>query len=106
MIRASRWGRRCLGAALLAWVTSSGCASANPQSTHEGKLLDNKVTAERVHAALRRAGPQFREVEVSASREGIALTGSVASAETRSRAEDIAKKVDPRVNLSDQVSVR
>ncbi len=106
MNRISRGGRRCLGAVLLAWVTASGCASANPQSTHEGKLLDNKVTAERVHAALRRAGPRFSHVEVNASREGIALTGRVASAETRSRAEEIAREVDPQVNLTDQVSVR
>ncbi len=106
MIRISQRARRYIAATLLASATLSGCASSNPERTHEGKLLDNKVTAERVHAALRKAGPQFRDVGVHASKKGITLTGTVASAEARSRAEEIAKDVDPRVELSDRVSVR
>ncbi len=106
MIRLSRRARRCLGAVWVAAAISSGCAPSNPHATHEAHLLDNKVTAERVQAALRRAGPEFRHVEVSASREGIALTGRVGSAEVRSRAEEIAKQVDPHVDMRNRVIVR
>ncbi len=105
MSRGSRWGRRCFALGLAAAI-ASGCASSNPEGTHEPALLDIKVTAERVHAALRKAGPEFRHVEVDASRDGIALTGSVASGETRSRAEEIAKEVNPGVSVSNRVSVR
>lgn len=101
----SRRGAAVLAAIVLA-AAASGCASSSPQRTHEGKLLDHKVTAERIHAALRRAGPRFEHVQVDGSREGITLSGSVASAETRSRAEEIAKEVDAHVRLRDEVSVR
>ncbi len=106
MTRVSDRARRWSAAVLLAWATLGGCASPSPRGTHEGKLLDNKVSAERVQAALRRAGSEFRHVEVTASTEGITLTGHVASAEARSRAEGIAKDVDRQVSLEDQVSVR
>ncbi len=106
MIPGSRWARRTLVAVLFASATWTGCATNNPQGTHEARLLDNKVTAERVHAALRRAGPQFRHVEVTASRDGITLTGKVSSADARSRAEEIAKEVDPGAKLGNHVTVR
>ncbi len=106
MSRCSRWKRWCLAAMLLASSAWIGCASSNPNRTHEGRLLDNKVTADRVHAALSKEGPEFRHVEVTGTREGITLKGSVASAETRSRAEEIAKHVDRSVALRDRLSVR
>ncbi len=106
MTRVTDRARRWCAALLLAAATLGGCASSNPQGTHEGRLLDNKVSAERVQAALRKAGPEYRHVEVAGSREGITLMGRVPSAEARSHAEGIAKNVDPQVNVSDQLSVR
>lgn len=106
MIPYSRSASRYVAVILLASATATGCAANNPQGTHEARLLDNKVTAERIHAALRKAGPRFRHVEVTASRDGITLTGKVSSADARSRAEEIAKEVDPGAKLGNQVSVR
>ncbi len=106
MIPPVRSVRRCATRALLLSLALSGCASSNPQGTHEGRLLDNKVAAERVHAALRKSGPQFRHVEVDASKEGLTLIGSVASSEDRSRAEEIARGVERDVHLTDELSVR
>ncbi len=106
MNRLWRWAGWCLPATLLASATPSGCASPGRPAAHEDRLLDHKVTAERIHAALRRAGPRFRDVAVAASRERITLTGTVASAEARTRAEAIARDVDPTVKLDDEVSVR
>ncbi len=105
MTRGTDRARRRFAALLLA-ATLGGCATSSPQGTHEGKLLDNKVSAERVQAALRKAGPEYRHVEVAGSREGITLTGRVPSAETRSRAEGIARNVDPHVNVSDRLGIR
>lgn len=106
MIPGSRSARRYLTAIWLASAAWTGCASANPQGTHADHLLDNEVTAQRIHAALRRAGPEFKHVRVTASRDEITLTGSVASAETRSRAEEIAKEVDATAKLGNHVTVR
>ncbi len=106
MSRVSDRARRWSAAVLLVTATVGGCATSGPPGSPEGKLLDDKVSAERIQAALRRAGPEFRHVEVAGSRDGITLRGRVASAEARSRAEGLARDVDPQVNVRDQLSVR
>ncbi|WP_243371661.1 BON domain-containing protein [Geotalea sp. SG265] len=88
--------------AAMAVLLLCGCASR--QGPHEGNLLDNKVTAQRVHSALKDAG--LKHVRVSASRDGITLTGTVRSEEERSRAEQVAKGVQRAMELKNELQVR
>lgn len=73
---------------------------------HEGALLDNKVSALRVEEALRKAGPEFDQVEVKATKEAVVLTGVVKSSRDRARALEVAKSVHRKMKLTDQLRVR
>jgi len=95
---------RHLPGLFLAAALVAGCG-ANPQATHEGDLIDNKVTAQRVEAALRKAGKEYRHVHAEARREGITLKGTVRTEAERSRAEDIARSTGRDMNLTDELRI-
>ncbi|MBJ6727841.1 BON domain-containing protein [Geomesophilobacter sediminis] len=76
-----------------------------PEPTHEGPLLDNKVTAMRVQDALRQAGPAFQQVTVEGTKEEVVLSGTVKSAAERNRAEEIAKSVHRKMKLKNELKI-
>jgi osmotically-inducible protein OsmY len=82
----------------------TGCASRS-SGTHDPTLLDDKVTAQRVAAALRSGGPDFKEIKVQIRNGETILSGKASSLETRQRAEELVKDL-PRVNrLRDDIQV-
>ncbi len=83
-----------LGLALALAV--AGCGSTMTR-THEGSLIDDKVTAQRVSTVLRDGGPDFRGVRVKANKGVVELNGTVPSAQARERAEALARGL-PDVN--------
>jgi osmotically-inducible protein OsmY len=90
---------------ILLVLTAFGCAS-NVGRTHRGDLLDDKVTTERVSAALSRAGDDFKNVKVE-SRDGVViLSGSTKSPEIRSRAEEIARSTHRVTSLEDRLQIQ
>jgi osmotically-inducible protein OsmY len=76
-----------------------------PEPSHEGPLLDNKVTALRVQDALRKAGPQFDGVQVEGTKESVVLTGTVRSSTDSARAEEIARGVHRAMKLRNELRV-
>ncbi len=93
-----------LPAALLT-VLLAGCNSAHPDRTHNADLLDDKVTAQRVQAALQRAGPQFNHVHAGVTNGTVVLSGSVSSPQLRQQAEDIAKSSHRARKLENDLDV-
>lgn len=86
-------------------LASGGCSS-NLSRTHRGDVLDDKVTAQRVQAALNRAGPDFQKIQAQATDGAVVLSGTVSSSEMRSRAEEIARSIHRVNQLTDEVQVR
>jgi hypothetical protein len=86
-----RFSRHTLGGFLLA-LAVGGCA-APVRQTHDPHLLDNHVLQQRVEAALRRAGADFKEVRAQAAGGTVELTGQVASEAARGRADEVARGV-------------
>jgi osmotically-inducible protein OsmY len=82
-----------------------GCGS-NPSKTQRPDLLDDKVTAGRVDAALRRGGPAFDHVSTQATGGHVTLTGQVSTAQDKSRAEEIARSVERVHELQDKIQVK
>ncbi|HJV65445.1 MAG TPA: BON domain-containing protein [Geomonas sp.] len=82
-----------------------GGQEAQPEKTHEGPLIDNKVAALRVQAALKKEGTEFERVTVEASKEEVILTGTVASAKSRERAAEIARGVQHGIKLKNELKV-
>jgi osmotically-inducible protein OsmY len=76
------------------------------EPTVEGPLLDNKVAALRVQDALRKAGREFEQVQVTGTKHGVIMTGTVKSTADRARAEEIAKSVHREMKLTNQLQVR
>lgn len=90
---------------LLALVLAA-CKSPPPDRTHEGALLDDKVTIQRVSAALQHAGPDFRRIQVQTPNDGhVVLSGSVRSPELRKRAEDLARATGRVKHLDDNIEI-
>jgi osmotically-inducible protein OsmY len=85
----------------------AGCAS-NPEKTLHGNLLDDKVTTERIRAALDRASQtDFKQVQINTSATGaVVLSGTVASPEIQKRAVQIARSVDRVKSLTDHLKVQ
>lgn len=100
--------RRLLSRIALLWLTLalglSGCA-VNRSRTYRGGLLNDKVTTQRVQAALKRAGPDFNSIEVQTTRGTVILSGTVNSPEIRSRAEAIARSTHRVSDLQDDLQV-
>lgn len=96
----SRIALLCLSLAL----GLSGCA-VNRSRTYRGGLLDDKVTTQRVQAALKRAGPDFNNIEVQTTKGTVILSGTVNSAETKSHAEAIARSTHRASDLQDDLQV-
>jgi osmotically-inducible protein OsmY len=86
----------CLCAAL------AGCGS-NPAKTQRPDLLDDKVTAGRVEAALHRAGPDFDHVAVQANGGRVTLSGRVRTVQDKTRAEEIARSVKRVRELQNEI---
>jgi osmotically-inducible protein OsmY len=84
---------------------AAGCGS-NPQKTQRPNVLDDKVTAERVQAALRRAGATFEHVSVRVDDGQVTLLGTVRSWDEKSRAEQIAHTVKRVEQVNDQLRVQ
>jgi osmotically-inducible protein OsmY len=86
--------RSVIAGLLLAGLMVAGCGEGNPMgTTHEGQLLDNDVLQQRVRAALRRGGADFKDVRAQAMSGTVLLTGGVTSERARARAEEIARGV-------------
>jgi osmotically-inducible protein OsmY len=83
----------------------SGCGS-NPKRTHRGGLLDDKVTEQRVKAALDQAGRSFDGVSVSVRDGRAVLTGTVRSPRARAQADEIARRVEPVREVEDHLKIR
>ncbi len=78
---------------------------AQPGETHEGPLLDNKVTAMRVQDALKSEGNEFAEVKVTGTKNAVVLTGKVKTSKARARAEEIARTVQRKMVLKNELEV-
>jgi osmotically-inducible protein OsmY len=86
-------------------LTAAGCSS-NPSHTYRGDVLDDKVTEQRVQAALNRAGPDFKAIQAQATNGVVVLSGTVNTPEARTRAEEIARGVHRVTRLENDVQVR
>ncbi|HVV00779.1 MAG TPA: BON domain-containing protein [Verrucomicrobiae bacterium] len=82
----------------------AGCGS-NPQRTHRGNLLDDKVTQDRVTAAFKRAGPEFNRVSVTITNGEAILSGTVSAPKLRERAEEITRGTHRVQEVQDQLQV-
>jgi hyperosmotically inducible periplasmic protein len=91
-----------IGLAVLA-ALGAGCKS-DPDRTR-ATLLDDKVIAERVAAALRVGGPHLKSIKVQTDHGVVTLTGTVPSLQERARAESLAKNVDNVSKLADHLEV-
>ena len=90
-----------MGCCLLGLI---GCAS-NPNHTHRADLLDDKVTAQRVEAAFKDAGADFKNVTVKVNGGEVTLQGTVASPEIRSRAEELVQGTDRVTNVKNELQI-
>ena len=97
--------KRILICGCLAALMSTGCAS-DPGRTHDSGLLDDKVTAQRVYAALQRGGAEFRSVKVEALKGVVTLSGTVPTEQHRERAEALAKSQERVSKVDDRLEVR
>jgi osmotically-inducible protein OsmY len=79
--------------------------SSNLSRTERGDVLDDKVTTQRVQAELSRAGKDFKEVHANATNGVVVLSGSVSSAEIRSRAEQIVAKTHRDSRVEDKLEL-
>ena len=86
-------------------VVIGGCGS-NPAKTQRPDLLDDKVTAGRVDAALRRAGPDFDHVTSRATGDQVTLTGQVRTPQEKTRAEEVARSVKRVHELQNEIQVQ
>jgi osmotically-inducible protein OsmY len=59
----------------------------------------------RVQDALKKAGPQFDNVQLDGTKESVVLTGSVKSSADSARAEEIAKGVHRATKLRNELRV-
>jgi osmotically-inducible protein OsmY len=95
----------CLYVAVSGFLAATGCGS-NPAKTQRPELLDDKVTAGRVEAALHRAGPEFKHVSVQALNGDVTLTGRVRSPADKSRAEEIANSLSRVKGVKDELRIQ
>jgi osmotically-inducible protein OsmY len=82
-----------------------GKEKPQPEAKHEPVLVENKVIALRVQAALKKEGAQYEKVAVEGSKNEITMTGTVASAKERERAGEIAKKYAEKVTVKNEIKV-
>jgi len=97
--------RTCIVISLSATIALTGCSS-NPGRTHDPDLLDDKVTTQRVSAALTRGGPDFRTIEVETTKGVVVLSGTVRSQEVRERAEAIVRSAGSVAKLEDRLEIQ
>jgi osmotically-inducible protein OsmY len=69
-------------------------------------LLDDKVTTQRILAALGRAGPELGAVKVNTTNGVSVLSGFVPTDGLRERAEAIARQVHRATRVDDQIQIR
>ncbi len=87
-------------------ILVTGCSSSNPNRTHRGDLLDDKVTAQRVESALMRSGNAFRGVQASVTNGVVVLTGSVSTPGAKLRAEQIVRQLQRVRDVNNELQVR
>lgn len=95
-----------LCSALLAFALCAGCGSAPKRSPAETKLLDDRVTSDRVELALRRDGQfDYSHVQVRAGNGVVFLSGAVASREAIDHADQVARGVARGSRLENRLTV-
>lgn len=86
-------------------TTFTGCRSTR-SSRSTGQYIDDKTLAEHVRVGLQNAsGDKYDNVQVSAYRGTVQLSGFVGSQDDKREAERIAKDAGAQ-NLSDQITVQ
>ncbi len=100
--------RRILSSIAVGLLLSlSGCLLHHHKEQIGAPMLDDKVTTERVEAALQANGRQeFRGVQVRTQDGVVTLTGVVPNESTRTRAAQIASTVHRVRKLQNEVQVR
>ncbi len=94
-------------ASLLAFCLAFGaCSSVHRNRTHRPDLLNDKVTAERAQQALKSAGPAFSDVTVAVTNGVVVLTGSVPSADARSRAESVLRDLNRPERVRNELQIQ
>ena len=89
----------------LTTIGVSGCVGTSNQA-HNPKLLDDKVTTQRVQAALAGGGPEFRGIDVQTTDGRVVLRGHVRSSLARQTAENLVRSV-PRVTaVQDEIETQ
>lgn len=83
----------------------TACSSPKSGKTHDPTLLDDKVTAQRVSAAVQSGGPELKNVKVTTSNSHVVLSGTVQSAAAKDHAESLAKGVPRVTHLDDNIEV-
>jgi hypothetical protein len=96
-------GKRIARSILLVLMLSA--CSSNPNRTHRGELIEDKVTEQRVQSELSRAGPDFKGIHVQSTNGVVVLSGTASSSQIRARAEKIARGVGTAIRLRDEVRV-
>lgn len=98
-----RWLPSLAAAALLG--ISCGCALHRHKQVG-ASMLDDKVTADRVEAALRAGPKELKAVQVKSCGGVVILSGVVPSEEARERAMQLAKSVHRATMVADHLQVR
>ncbi len=83
---------------------SSGCLFHHHKQVNAG-LLDDKVTADRVEAALKDS-PDLKQVRVEANGGEVTLSGTVKNAGAKERAAQLARRVHRVHKLNNDIQVR
>jgi len=100
-------GFACLFGAIAALLVLVGCGSLHPHERRTGQLLDDKVTAGRVQAALtNNAAYNFPHVLVSATNGTVMLSGYVENEAQKQQAAALAQSVDQVKKVENSVQLR
>jgi osmotically-inducible protein OsmY len=89
--------------AVCLWL--SACSGPHPNRTHRGDLIDDKVTAQRVSSALAAKGEDFAQVHARASNGVVVLSGTVANAQLRARAQEIVQNLARVQKVENQLQI-
>jgi len=96
----------CLALPLAAATELVGCAG-NRYERSTGEYIDDKALSMRVRSALG-DNPEYKfdDIQITSFRGTVQLSGFVNTAEQKSRAGDIAKKVEGVRNVENNVTVK
>lgn len=95
-----------LGLAAALSAVMVGCASRHPHEQRTDQLIDSKVTAERVQAALHGNSPYgFPRVQVTATNGTVTLSGSVQNEQERQQAAALARSIHRVKQVENRVQI-